>query len=172
MSNNPIDYSRLDLMVGVGSEITNSPYYLGSNRRLQKQAEALAQEQQYVPIRYGKVETIDPNLQAGRFIRPDSTPYSFNDALSLYKAAATVEQQNNDAELAIAKLYEDRLDGKMDAYDVDIPYPTLLEAQAVGNSLPKTPDGVYTTKIRTRTQTRAKFGTGQRRKQINYGRSK
>ena len=127
MSNNPIDYSRLDPMVGVGSEITNSPYYLGSNRRLQKQAEALAQEQQYVPIRYGKVETIDPNAQAGKY----------------------------------------------DEYgDIDTPYASVEEAQAVAAALPKTPDGIYTTKTRTRTQTRVKTGSGQRRKQINYGRSK
>lgn len=173
MSNNPIDYTRLDPMVGVDGAITNSPYYLGSNRRLQKQAEALAQEQQYVPIRYGKVETIDPNAQAGRFIRPDSAPYSYNDALSLYKAAAVIDQQNNDAELAIAKTNQDRVEGKYDEYgNIDTPYATVEEAQAVAAALPRTPDGIYTTKTRTRTQTRVKAGSGQRRKPINYGRSK
>ena len=75
---NPIDYETAQGMLQTEAAFTNRPYFI--NRRLDRTAEQLAQEQQYSPINYGKIVSADGfEGNVGKFKRPEDTGVTQSD---------------------------------------------------------------------------------------------
>lgn len=110
---NPIDYDSAQGMLQVEPVFTNKPYYLGNNRRLRNKINQIEKENQYQPIEYGQVQSVPNELQAGKFIRPDNSPISYQDLnqQNIYSSGLTTEL--SDDALQISEGYKNRAIGKV-----------------------------------------------------------
>lgn len=101
--NNPIDYQSAQGMLPVDGTFTNQPYYLGSNRRLQQQAQQMAE---YTPIDYGRIQAIGENYN-GQVIdyRPNNPNISYNDISQMDSMGFRLQDSNNDDDLRMAQIY-------------------------------------------------------------------
>lgn len=108
---NPIDYETAQGMLQTDQSFTNRPYFL--NRRLDRTAEQLAQEQQYSPINYGKVVSADGFTgEVGKFKRPEDTGISQSDILSWFEKGIENRSEAADDWAAATQKFEQQINDK------------------------------------------------------------
>lgn len=108
---NPIDYETAQGMLQTDQAFTNRPYFL--NRRLDRTAEQLAQEQQYSPINYGKVVSADGFTgEVGKFKRPEDTGISQSDILSWFGKGIENRSEAADDWAAATQKFEQQINDK------------------------------------------------------------
>ena len=108
---NPIDYESAQGMLQTDQAFTNRPYFL--NRRLDRTAEQLAQEQQYSPINYGKVVSADGfTEEVGKFKRPEDTGISQSDILSWFEKGIENRSEAADDWAAANQKFEQQINDK------------------------------------------------------------